>query len=385
MAAPDFPASPTVGQIYTAPSGNVYTWDGAVWVNSGAAQSAYWTDTGTALQPTVSTRRVTVAGPTTGTTDLSQLILGTRTVKGRVTAAPGIDWVADSSNAAFGSGSAWTQDDATKASWITTRGGGTSGSGSDSFTVGRVAPGGSTNTTFLTVDSTGAVSIPANGHVFKLGSTILGELEVNGGGTGQVDIATNHPWAPQDATKPSWMLQLDTINDGVNLYRRAPNAAAGTVSNLFSVNNAGNATATGWMQGRAYGFWLGLPGSTIPANSTNAVIPLAAGVYDPYGIINTGANQVIFPANKFVLLWISLQCTQGPITLLINQWNGSAWTTRAAQSYNAATVVGSYSCVLICDTRYGTQFYYGMTNGSGNASVITGYGYVGGFVIGSVP
>ena len=34
MAAPDFPASPTVGQTYTAPSGNIYKWDGSVWTTS---------------------------------------------------------------------------------------------------------------------------------------------------------------------------------------------------------------------------------------------------------------------------------------------------------------------------------------------------------------
>jgi len=33
MAALDFPASPTVGQTYSA-NGGTYTWDGTVWVAS---------------------------------------------------------------------------------------------------------------------------------------------------------------------------------------------------------------------------------------------------------------------------------------------------------------------------------------------------------------
>ena len=53
MAAPDFPASPTVGQIYTGPSGVAYSWDGTVWTNSMAAPgSSLWTDGGTYLRPT---------------------------------------------------------------------------------------------------------------------------------------------------------------------------------------------------------------------------------------------------------------------------------------------------------------------------------------------
>jgi len=60
MAAPDFPASPTVGQTYTAPSGIVYTWDGKVWTTTSTPQNAYWTDTGTALTPTDGTKNLSV-------------------------------------------------------------------------------------------------------------------------------------------------------------------------------------------------------------------------------------------------------------------------------------------------------------------------------------
>jgi len=43
MAAPDFPASPTVGQTYTAPSGLIYTWDGKVWTTTAGAPATFVT------------------------------------------------------------------------------------------------------------------------------------------------------------------------------------------------------------------------------------------------------------------------------------------------------------------------------------------------------
>jgi len=35
VSAIDFPNNPTVGQVFTAPNGTQYTWDGAVWKASG--------------------------------------------------------------------------------------------------------------------------------------------------------------------------------------------------------------------------------------------------------------------------------------------------------------------------------------------------------------
>jgi len=115
MAAPDFPASPTVGQTYTAPSGLVYTWDGAVWSNSGAPQSAYWSDTGTALRPTSAGRQVLIPGDTTNGAS-EYLGPTTGTARSRLVHHPTVnaesllsinrDWVANNA-----------QDDTTKPSW----------------------------------------------------------------------------------------------------------------------------------------------------------------------------------------------------------------------------------------------------------------------------
>src|SRR5262245_34829615 len=135
MAAPDFPASPTVGQIYTAPSGIQYTFDGKVWSSSSTSQSWLWTDTGTALTPYVATRQVQV------TASGSQVTLGDATIKA-------------------------TLDQGTT------------------------------------------------------GNSVLA-------------IHENHPWAPQDTTKASYALFLDSMNDSVKIYRRATSAEAGTVTVPF--------------------------------------------------------------------------------------------------------------------------------------------------------
>src|SRR5215468_3776598 len=92
MAAPDFPASPTVGQIYTAPSGIQYTWDGKVWSSSSTSQSWLWTDTGTALTPYDATKNVTVTVPSTPTSDHFVLGQSGVTAKARLAATTATTW-----------------------------------------------------------------------------------------------------------------------------------------------------------------------------------------------------------------------------------------------------------------------------------------------------
>ena len=84
MAAPDFPASPSIGQTYTASSGVIYTWDGAVWATSSGVAAAYWTDTGTALTPTTATRQLVVPGPSLIGTTGDVFVFSNRTVKARL-------------------------------------------------------------------------------------------------------------------------------------------------------------------------------------------------------------------------------------------------------------------------------------------------------------
>jgi len=90
--APDFPASPTVGQTYTAPSGLVYTWDGKVWTTTGplSGTPAGGALTGTYPNPTLATGviapaivRALPAGVTLTTSDQTVATLSVNGYAGR--------------------------------------------------------------------------------------------------------------------------------------------------------------------------------------------------------------------------------------------------------------------------------------------------------------
>ena len=140
MAALDFPSSPTVGQQYNGGNGVIYQWDGAVWTLTGtfASQPAGGDLSGTYPNPAVvkaqagfavgsnlmtvpASGRVTIPGSTDGV-DRSQLVLGTQTVKGRVSQLAALDWMGYTWNARY-DGSAWTKDDTSKPGWLVNVGG----------------------------------------------------------------------------------------------------------------------------------------------------------------------------------------------------------------------------------------------------------------------
>src|SRR5215813_141960 len=153
MAALDFPNPPlTVGQTYAGTNGITYTWDGTVWtVPQGGTD--LWVISGSTLTPVDVTKRVNVPGPTASGADQSQIQLGTRTMKGRLQSLPGVDWFGLVFNR-FYNGTAWVQEDATKASWDLQMG------GSDGFTIERQAPAGAP-TTLLNLDNAGTMTLQA--------------------------------------------------------------------------------------------------------------------------------------------------------------------------------------------------------------------------------
>ena len=307
--------------------------------------------------------------------------------------------------------------------------------------------------------------------------TVKGDLNINAAGT-ILGMDLNSYSAPQDLTKPSWLLQMETVTDALHVYRRAPNATAGTVTEMLradaagkiiipgpaaagadqsqlvlgtgaakgrvaalpgldwfglaynasyngsawvqdntakpswrcyengdgwvidrlapggtpstplQIDSGGNLLAPGFVRGRNWGCWHGIPGQTVPANQVNYTLTLgtAPALWDPLGIIAFQYSQLIFPAgNWIVFIWASMEATQGIGQLIINQYNGSAWVVRSKQSYYAAALVIDYCVSGIFDTRYGQQFYIGYTNGSGNASTITTYASIGAVILGSTP
>jgi len=58
-------------------------------------------------------------------------------------------------------------------------------------------------------------------------------------------LMANQPFTPFDTSKSSWMLLLNHASDACKVQRRAPGAATGALSDLLTVDNAGNVTATG--------------------------------------------------------------------------------------------------------------------------------------------
>jgi len=221
MAAPDFPASPTVGQTYTAPSGNVYTWDGAVWKNSTAAQNAYWSDAGTSLTPAVATKTLWLQGQG----DPNSIVMSRRAARGRLISNPVNDahyWTAnDALNMA---GTAWVQDDATKPSWIADI-----DLNADAFFMYRGPSSGGALVPVFSIENGGS-------YVYLGGTRPRPMIQAY---AGSMAMHANFAWAPDDTTMPSWTAYCRPDTDQFVIYRRAPNAAAGTVTAPFNIDSGG--------------------------------------------------------------------------------------------------------------------------------------------------
>ena len=222
MAAPDFPGSPTVGQTYTPTSGLTYRWDGQVWSTTGAPQNAYWTDTGTALTPTDATKKVTIPGPTATGADMSNLIVGSRTIKARVWEFPTADIGMLSINR-YWDGAAWLRDDTAKSGWAVQM-----DAASDSVAFNRTAAAGG---------ATSALILDGNGRL-TFGDSTASKGRLTVWGPGRVALSSNRTFAgpSDDASLPQW--NLDFGSDNFIIYR-AP-AASSALANMLDVYNTGD-------------------------------------------------------------------------------------------------------------------------------------------------
>jgi len=238
MAQLDFPDSPTLNQQYTASNGVAYKWDGAVWIST-ASGAFLWTDTGTALTPTDATKRVAIPGPTTGA-DQGQLTLGTRTVKGRVMAHPGADWLGVSCNQSY-NGTTWVQDDATKPSWDLNI-----YPGGDQFNIERIPAGSTTAANLLKLDNAGNLTLTGTNAIVASGGAMTSWL--NSGGP-VCDFHANY--AQPVSAKSHWLLRLDTQADNASLQRQAPSGGAYVTS--FYVDSSSNLVIAGTIGQKASG------------------------------------------------------------------------------------------------------------------------------------
>jgi hypothetical protein len=115
------------------------------------------------------------------------------------------------------------------------------------------------------------------------------------------------------------------------------------------------------------------PGNqVIGASASLATLLINAATYnDTSGMAYPTYNQIISPAgNWWVLFTLHVQQSNSNASYYIQQWNGSAWVSRASFSPPAAAQFASFQTVaFICNSQYGTQFQFAITNN--NASNIT--------------
>src|SRR5262245_20472066 len=150
MTALDFPASPTVGQIYNGTNGISYTWDGTVWtVPQGGTD--LWSISGGALTPVDATKRVAIPGDANG----NALLVGSPTFKGRLIQNPGGATAYLTENVALTAASPYyVQDDVTKSSWLLTV-----NAQGDVIQMQRIPAGSTTATNMLTIDASANLTI----------------------------------------------------------------------------------------------------------------------------------------------------------------------------------------------------------------------------------
>jgi len=236
MAAPDFPASPTVGQTYTAPSGLVYTWDGTVWTTTAGAASTYWTDTGTALTPTDATKRVSIPGPTASGADQSSLVLGSRTMKTRLGGLPTVDGTWWHVNRYF-DGTQWQRDDVTRDAWTVTLQPGQP----QPVQVVYVPTSGGVGTAVLSLDNAGKLTLS--------GATIFMSTKMQLTQSSADNSDFSHNWG--GTASIGWIWRLD--GSGGDQVLAAHRDVAGTITFPFTFQGNGNLLILGSVGQKASG------------------------------------------------------------------------------------------------------------------------------------
>src|SRR5215813_11999524 len=201
--------------------------------------SGFWTDTGTALQPTTTGRAGVVPGTATVSGTVAASVPGAlaRTrVQSR--ANDGQTFLAHNRNA---DGNAY--DDASKPGWAFQF-----GAASDAAYLQRAPAGSTAQSNLLSVDNTGrltsaAAAAGANEIVNAGGptNTVKAHLGINGT-DGRLNLSTNQnivTGAADDTSKLAWTLDMGGSGDNLGLYR-SPAGASLSWANMLSVDNAGN-------------------------------------------------------------------------------------------------------------------------------------------------
>jgi hypothetical protein len=261
-----------------------------------------WTAAGTTLTPTDATKTVTVPGPTASGADQSQLILGTRVAKGRHFALPGFDTTYFTHNALY-TGAAWAQDSAALPSWRMAM-----DSQGDQVGIARTPAGSTAWQSLLTLDNAGRLLLPRLGDKTILLGTAPGQGSIDANQSLQLDV--NHPWSPDTPASASWAIKLDMPGDQITFWRRAPNAAAGTVTSPFVVRGSDGKTVCSLANGSVTGAMLGNGAPLYSAAAANLPFNLnystagAWNVFVTFSLAVRAQGCAVFLLSSAALRWL---------------------------------------------------------------------------------
>jgi len=234
------------GTVWTADSASLPSWDAAFRAD---AQDRFTVtrapagspNAGVALLTLDSAGVLTVPGnPTMGVAHQ----FGNLTIKGRLFEHPTLPIIYTGGNIRLNdAGTAWQQDDNTKASWTAFL-----RSDTDQFAVGRMAAGVTSGpTSLLTLSSTGSLTLA--GTQAALANAGILNTWLNGT-SAVIDLITNNGQSVGTA-RPLWMLRMDTQSDTAVFMRQAPSGGA-FLTTLTSAPN-GDLTIAGAVGTKASG------------------------------------------------------------------------------------------------------------------------------------
>lgn len=221
-----------------------------------------------------------------------------------------------------------------------------------------------------------AVVQSAGSFTVKGAAVVIGNAATKAGldgSNGNAALVVNHPWGPQDASKPSWAANLDLSGDQFVVQRRAANAATGAVTTLGQITSAGDTYFAGRLRAKSHSGGLMGSGQLVASGQTVEMI-LGTQWWNTGGMLQTNINQLFGPQFAAVCalhLLVGLTTNGGlGVSVQIENWNGTAWSQIARVASNNQTLL---SCSAMWPATAG-QFRATLVNATGG-NVTVGYAY----------